>query len=79
MIPSWFLILALVLVVTAIRRAGRGGRDRLRRRQCRECGGVFPAQAKFCGQCGRVFADRHGGRKHRRRNRALRLATARRG
>ena len=25
------------------------------RKQCRGCGGLFPAEAKFCGRCGKAF------------------------
>ncbi|MBX3264381.1 MAG: zinc ribbon domain-containing protein, partial [Labilithrix sp.] len=29
---------------------------------CPQCGATVPAQARFCGQCGRTFADPPGAR-----------------
>lgn len=56
--PTGFVVVAIVtifllLAITAWQ--NRRHLARTERKQCRNCGGLFPADAKFCGRCGRAF------------------------
>lgn len=57
--PTTFLIAAIagafVLMLVATVWQNRRYLARTERKQCRACGGLFPAAAKFCGHCGRKF------------------------
>lgn len=46
-------VIALLLFITAVQ--NRRHLARTERKQCRNCGGLFPADAKFCGRCGKAF------------------------
>lgn len=45
--------LVVLLLITALQ--NRRHLRRTERKQCPQCGGLFPASAKFCGRCGRAF------------------------
>ena len=45
--------IVLLLAITAWQ--NRRHLARTERKQCRQCGGLFPADAKFCGRCGKAF------------------------
>ena len=56
--PTGFVVVAiatfvLLLAITAWQ--NRRHLARTERKQCRQCGGLFPADAKFCGRCGKAF------------------------
>ena len=58
-LPTSWMILAvagafvLMLIITIWQ--NRRYLAQSERKQCRECGNLFPASAKFCGHCGRKF------------------------
>lgn len=45
--------IVVLLVITAWQ--NRRHLARTERKQCRGCGGLFPADSKFCGRCGKAF------------------------
>lgn len=48
-------IVTFVVLVAITAWQNRRHLARTERKQCRQCGGLFPATAKFCGRCGRAF------------------------
>ena len=56
--PTWLavaLVGSLVVIVALIAAQNRRYLSRTDRKQCRHCDGIWPANARFCGRCGKSF------------------------
>ena len=56
--PTGFVVVAIVttfLLLALTAWQNRRHLARTEKKQCRQCGGLFQVDAKFCGRCGKAF------------------------